>query len=327
MACYTQLNHTQITHFLTTYQLGDLIDYQGISAGVENTNYFVTTKSAGEASNDHVLTLFEDLPYDELPYFIALAEHLVSRGVSVPAPLRDRTAKALQSLAEKPALLLPRFQGAPLKRPQINAYICAQVGKELGMLHKAGRDFSHHRQAHRGYEWWTQLAPKIGSLLRDNEAELLQQSIDAYQTFLEAGPALPIGVIHGDLFHDNVLFDGHRLSAIIDLYNACTDYLLFDVAVAVNDWCITDDGHIKQDLFEAFIAAYRVVRPFTEVEYEHWDLMLQTAAMRFWLSRLEAKYQLLKQDKVSDDTGLKDPQAFKNILMLRKQYSHSLQGV
>ena len=324
MAVYTQLSHTQIADYLEPFNLGELVSFKGISGGVENTNYFITTQVPGQPKHDSVLTLFEDLGYDELPYFVSLTDHLVEHGVTVPAPLRDEFGVALKRLADRPTLLFPRFAGDHLPRSAITAEACAIMGRELAQLHKAGLSFDLQRHAHRGQTWWTELGPRASQCLSAAEGELLIAAINAYQAMLQEGVDLPKGVVHGDLFHDNALFDGTSFSATIDVYNACTDYLLYDVAITVNDWCIAGNGTIREDLYQAFIEAYHQVRPFTSAEAEYWSMMLQTAAMRFWLSRLETYHGLDSHQREEGVTVLKDPDAIRDILILRQQHQHAL---
>jgi homoserine kinase type II len=324
MAVYTQLDQQQIADYLDPFNLGELVGFKGISGGVENTNYFVTTQVPGQPKHDHVLTLFEDLGYDELPYFVALTEHLVEHGVTVPAPLRDEFGTALRRLAARPALLFPRFAGDHLPRSAISPNTCAMMGQQLASLHKAGQSFDLQRQAHRGQDWWTELGPRAAACINAEEADLLLATINIYQDMLQTGIELPRGVIHGDLFHDNALFEGEQFSAIIDLYNACDDFLLYDVAVAVNDWCINGDGSINEALYQAFLEAYHQTRPFTKAEAEYWFIMLQAAAMRFWLSRLETYHSLDSHQRDAGVTVLKDPDAIRDILRLRQQNQHLL---
>ncbi len=324
MAVYTQLSHTQVSGYLGPFNLGELVTFKGISGGVENTNYFVTTQQSGQPKHEYVLTLFEDLGYEELPYFVALTEHLVKREIIVPAPLRDESGVALKKLAERPALLFPRFGGDHLPRSAITPQVCATIGAQLGAMHKAGEDFDLHRQAHRGPTWWNELGPRAAQCISQEDASLLLNAIQAYQDMLQDNADLPTSVIHGDLFHDNALFDGPNFSAIIDVYNACNDFMLYDVAVTVNDWCITADGHIRDDLYTALTEAYHEVRPFTTTEANYWSMMLQTAAMRFWLSRLETYHGLDNHHREEGVTVLKDPDAIRDILMLRHQHQHPL---
>jgi homoserine kinase type II len=324
MAVYTHLSSAQISAYLAPFSIGELVAFKGISGGIENTNYFVTTHIAGQPEQDYVLTLFEDLSYEELPYFVDLTEHLVAKGVTVPAPLRDAQGRALSRLADKPTLLFPRFAGDHLARSEIGAAHCAIMGAELASLHIAGQDFTTQRHSHRGPAWWNHLGPRAAQYIGEEDATMLMMAIGQYDVMVSQEPAMPNGVIHGDLFHDNALFNQSQLSATIDLYNASNDFLLFDVAIAVNDWCITPDGAIDAALYDAFLQAYAAVRPFNEAEQKYWNAMLATSAMRFWLSRLETYHGLDSHQREAGVTVIKDPDVLRDILRQRMLVVHKL---
>jgi homoserine kinase type II len=324
MAVYTHLSSTQISAYIAPFNLGDLVDLKGISGGIENTNYFVTTQIKGQPQQDFVLTLFEDLSYDEIPYFVDLTEHLVTNNVTVPAPLRDQDGIALSLLANKPTLLFPRFAGDHLARSEIGVSECAIMGCELARLHLAGQKFTTVRHSHRGQEWWHELGPRAAECIDGEDATMLMMAIGQYDAMQAQQPNLPTGVIHGDLFHDNVLFNQGQLSATIDLYNASNDYLLFDVAITVNDWCIAPDGSIDHALYDAFLQAYAQVRAFNTAEKQYWNAMLIAAAMRFWLSRLETYHGLDSHQREEGVTVLKDPNTFRDILSHRMQQFQQL---
>ena len=324
MAVYTHLSSAQISTYIAPFNLGDLVDFKGISGGIENTNYFVTTQIKGQPQQDFVLTLFEDLSYDELPYFVDLTEHLVVKNVTVPAPLRDKDGTALSILSNKPALLFPRFAGDHLARSEIGVNECAIMGRELARLHVAGQEFTTVRHSHRGQKWWNELGPRAAQYIDGADATMLMMAIGQYDAMQTQQPDLPMGVVHGDLFHDNALFNHGQLSATIDLYNASNDYLLFDVAVTVNDWCIAPDGSIDPSLYDAFLQAYAQVRVFNSAEQQYWNAMLVAAAMRFWLSRLETFHGLDSHQREEGVTVLKDPNVFKDILSHRMQHFHQL---
>jgi homoserine kinase type II len=324
MAVYTHLSSAQISAYIAPFNLGDLVDFKGISGGIENTNYFVTTQIQGQPPQDFVLTLFEDLSYDELPYFVDLTEHLVINKVTVPAPLRDKHGTALSLLADKPALLFPRFAGDHLARSEIGVSECAIMGRELARLHLAGQQFTTVRHSHRGQQWWNELGPRAAECIDGEDATMLMMAIGQYDAMQAQQPDLPTGVVHGDLFHDNVLFNKGQLSATIDLYNASNDYLLFDVAITVNDWCIAPDGSIDPALYNAFLQAYAQVRAFNLAEQQYWNAMLVAAAMRFWLSRLETYHGLDAHQREEGVTVLKDPNVFRDILSHRMQQFQQL---
>jgi homoserine kinase type II len=304
--------------------LGPLVEFSGIANGIENTNYFVTTGLPDQPYHDYVLTLFEDLQYQELPYFIALTAHLVSHGVTVPSPVLDAHGQALKQLAGKPALLLPRFAGQHLTRENITPAICTCIGTVLAQLHQAGQSFILQRQSHRGHRWWQRLGPMVAAHLPVAESILLMETIDDYRDLLKTQPELPTGVIHGDLFHDNALFYQGKLSAIIDIYNASTDYLLFDVAIAVNDWCIDANGCLVDNLANTLLLSYHQQRPFTLTEVQYWPRLLAVAAMRFWLSRLESSLGFNAHQQQNGMTTHKDPNTFRDILIDHRKQCHQL---
>ena len=324
MAVYTHLSSDQISAYIAPFNLGELVDFKGISGGIENTNYFVTTQIKGQPLQDFVLTLFEDLSYDELPYFVDLTDHLVVNNVTVPAPLRDEDGASFIMLSDKPALLFPRFAGDHLARSEIGVNECGIMGRELARLHVAGQEFKTERHSHRGQPWWNELGPRAAQCIGGADATMLMMAIGQYDAMQTQQPDLPMGVVHGDLFHDNALFHHGQLSATIDLYNASNDYLLFDVAITVNDWCIAPDGSIDPSLYDAFLQAYTQVRAFNSAEKQYWNAMLIAAAMRFWLSRLETFHGLDSHQREEGVTVLKDPDVFKDILTHRMQQFHQL---
>ncbi|WP_207060709.1 homoserine kinase [Motiliproteus sp. SC1-56] len=311
MAVYTQLERATLEAFLSDYSLGELARFEGIEGGIENTNYFVDTLQDGQTRR-FVLTLFEELSQDEMPFFVELTAYLAERGLPVPAPLKDRHGIALKTLARRPALLLPRFAGRSLVNP--GPEHCAQIGEALGRFHVAGRDFFITRQAHRGVFWWRRESHNVAAHLSADDAALLQQEVALFDHLREQSLDLPQGVIHGDLFHDNALFDAGRLSAIIDLYNACTGYLLYDLAIVANDWCIGEDSAFDPQRLQALLQAYNGVRPFTPGEHQAWPILIRTAAMRFWLSRLISQYGL-EETRYEGEQVVKDPDVLKRILL------------
>lgn len=310
MAFYTTLTAEQVTSFIEPYDLGDLVSFEGIDGGIENTNYFVTTENeAGQQT--YVLTLFEEIGLKELPYFKRLTTHIADSGLPVPAPLKDRDDKVMKTLADRPALLFRKFPGKQINQP--DASHCAQMGRMLGKIHTAARYFPLMREAHRGPRWWEEESQRVIPHLKDEDAALLKTQVDDYKAVTQQGWELPQGTIHGDLFVDNVLFVDGKMSAVIDFYNACTGYLIFDVAVAVNDWCVDKEGKVIEELASAFIRAYAEERPFTDDEQAAWPLMLRTAAMRFWLSRLITFHRLEDQDYEAERV-IKDPDEYRRIL-------------
>ncbi len=304
MSVYTPVGRAELESFLRHYDLGALVDFEGISAGIENTNYFVTT-TAGE----FVLTLFEALSAEELPYFLDLMAYLAEHGVPSAHPMPDEQGRYLRTLNGKPAALVRRLPGHNVEAP--NPVQCAELGKAVGHMHVVGQDFPGRRDNPRGPHWWAETAAKVLPRLAPDAARLLEAEL-AFQR-QHAHDALPRGVIHADLFRDNALFVGDRLTGIIDFYYACNDVLLYDVAVTVNDWCTTDTGELDSPRLDAFLDAYRQERDFTAAERAAWPVMLRAAALRFWLSRLQD--QLFPRE--GELTHIKDPDVFRQILERR----------
>ncbi|MEH6576167.1 MAG: homoserine kinase [Amphritea sp.] len=316
MAVYTCVSSDDLKLFLTEFDLGELVDYQGIEGGIENTNYFVTLKNAQGEPCEYVLTLFEELNQEEMPFFVELTTWLAERNIQVPYPLQDSNGIALKNLHNRPALLQPRFQGHHLET--LKPEHCAQIGTALAQLHNAGRDFYLKRQAHRGVFWWRREASHLAHKLSAADALLLQDEVKLFDQLREQPWQLPMGAIHGDLFYDNALFVDDKLSAILDIYNACTGYLLYDLAIVANDWCVNTDGSVDTARETALLEAYAAVRPFEENEYLAWPQLVRTAAMRFWLSRLIPWLDENSEQK------LKDPDELRQILLGRIEHPGSL---
>ncbi len=314
MSVYTTVTADELRAWLRGYAVGELIELRGIAAGIENTNYFVTT-----TGGRHVLTLFEKLTAQELPYYLNLMAHLAERGVPSAHPVADRAGNYLGTLNGKPAALVAFLEGSDVTAPA--AAHCAAVGAVLARLHLAGQSYGAAMDNPRGPKWWKAVMPDILPFLSAEDAALLSAEV-RFQS-LRRFPDLPRGVIHADLFRDNVLFAGDRVAGVIDFYFACTDALLYDVAIAVNDWCITADGALDAARTRAFLAAYAAVRPYTSTEHGAWPVMLRAGALRFWVSRLY-DFHLPRPGEL---THAKDPAHFRRILELRIRDEQSLPGL
>ena len=277
MSVYTTVTEAELTIWLGDYSLGKLLDLQGIASGIENTNYFVTT-----SNGRFVLTLFEKLSADELPFYLNLMAHLARHGIPCPAPVANRHNQFLGVLNDKPACIVSRLTGKSTAAP--NPVQCAAMGAMLGQMHIAGMSFSQVMPNPRGAAWRSTTAPLVRPFVSDEQADLLEIEIalHAQQDLLP----LPQGLIHADLFRDNVLLIDDCIGGLIDFYFACTDALLYDVAITVNDWCMNADGRLDLERTQSFLRAYHSVRPFEASEQAGWSLMLRLAALRFWLSRL-----------------------------------------
>lgn len=317
MAVYTQLDTEDIKQLLSDYDLGALDSFKGIDGGIENTNYFVTLSSEDKKS-EYVLTLFEELSYEELPYFIELCQWLSDRNVPVPYAIQDRNGIGLKKVKNRPAALQPRFSGSHVTQQNLTAEHCASIGKILAQFHVAAQDFYLQRQAHRGVFWWRRESQILGPKLGSADQSILIDEVEKFDRLREQPGNIPLGTIHGDLFHDNALIEGSKVTAVLDLYNAASGYLLYDLAIVANDWCCNADGTIDPLREKALLKAYAEVRPFTSDEYKAWPILTCTAAMRFWLSRLIPWLDHNNEQK------LKDPEELKTILSYRRLYPGQL---
>jgi len=302
MSAYTQITAREMEQFMQRYPCGALVSHKGISEGIENTNYFVDT-----AQGSYVLTVFEWLGRDELPWFIDLMAHVADAGLPCPHPVAARDGGYLQELKGKPAVLITRLRGRTVRDP--DARHCGLVGEALARLHGAMKNFGRRRENGRDIAWFREQGRRLDEHLGARERELLRSEIK-HQAACDFSP-LPGGIIHADLFRDNVMFDGPRLSGLIDFYYACEGSLLYDLAVTVNDWCRCDGGAIAGDRYEALLAGYRKHRALQPAEARAWQDALRRAALRFWLSRLRDR----RFPRRGEITHIKDPGVFHDILL------------
>jgi len=306
MSVYTPVTPDELDAWLTRYALGALVELAPIAAGIENTNYFITTERGR-----FVLTLYERLPSDELPFYLNLMAHLARSGVEVPAPSPDRTGALFSVLNGRPAGLVARIDGTPVTAPC--EADCAEVGSALARLHVAAQRYRARLTNRRGPAWWRQAARTVRPFLGDEQNELLQGEVRFLTGFGKG--TLPKGAIHGDLFCDNVLFANGRVAGIIDFGFAATDFFAYDLAIAVNDWCIGDaaSGSLDAARTKAMVRAYHAVRPLTDDERAQWMALLRAAALRFWVSRLYDLYL----PRPGELTHAHDPTPFERILRAR----------
>jgi len=304
MSVFTPVTPAQLSVWLEHYRLGTLVEMQGIAAGIENTNYFVTT-----TGGRYVLTLFEKLTPVELPFYLGLMSHLAQHGIPSPAPATDTSGQLFSGLNGKPAALMSRLQGEAITAP--TPAHCAELGRTLAAIHLAGQSYPGKLDNPRGPRWWSEAAPKVSPFLDASRAALLRSELEFQARNRREN--LPRGAIHADLFRDNVLFAGARIGGVIDFYFAGIDCLLFDVAVTLNDWCVQAGGEIDAPRAHALLAAYHAGRPFAAPEREAWPVMLRAAALRFWLSRLYDFYL----PRAGELVHAHDPEHFHRILELR----------
>ena len=286
MAVYTEVPQDEAAALLRELQLGELTALRGIQGGIENTNYFATTVLDG-AETEHVLTVFERLGFEQLPYYLRLMKHLAQKGIPVPEPAANTKGEILHRLQGKPAAVVNKLAGHSELRPSV--VHCEAVGAMLARMHLAGQDFAMQQPNLRGLAWWNETVPVVLPHLSDDQAILIRGEL-AYQNHVAAQPAfkaLPHGPVHADLFRDNVMFEGEQLTGFFDFYFAGVDTWLFDLAVCLNDWCIDlPTGTHDAERAMRMLDAYQAVRPLTAAERELLPAMLRAGALRFWISRL-----------------------------------------
>jgi len=303
MSVYTTVSAEDLDAWLARYAVGARAELAPIASGIENTNYFVTT-----TKGRYVLTLYERLPPEDLPFYLNLMAHLAKSGCEVPAPEPDRTGALFSILNGKPAGLVARVDGAPVDDP--DAARCRAVGEALGRLHVASQGYRARLTNRRGPAWWRQAARAVRPFLTPDQNAAIEAELAFQQGWGKL--RLPKGAIHADLFVDNVLFDDERVAGIIDFGFAATDFLAYDIAIAVNDWC-DEDGALDADRVAAFLAGYHAVRPLSDDERAQWPGLLRAAALRFWLSRLYDLYL----PRPGELTHAHDPGRFERILRAR----------
>jgi homoserine kinase type II len=290
MAVFTEVSDGEAGELVRALQLGEMRELRGIHGGIENTNYFLTT-SQGE----YVLTLFERLTFEQLPFYLHLMKHLAQRGIPVPEPQAlpgsasadNPDGRLLHTVCGKPAAVVDKLRGHSELSP--TPAHCAAVGEMLARMHLAGRDFPRNQPNLRGLPWWNETVPVVLPHVDEAQAALLRSEL-AFQNHIAQGSAyaaLPRGPVHADLFRDNVMFEDGRLTGFFDFYFAGVDSWLFDIAVCLNDWCIDlPSGANDEARADAFLRAYAAVRPLAAAERRLLPAMLRAGALRFWISRL-----------------------------------------
>jgi homoserine kinase type II len=299
MAVFTAVTLDDLTQWMKQFPLGQAVALKGIASGIENSNFFLTTER-GAQRTEYVLTVFENLDFDQLPFYLQLMRHLAERGIPVPAPVANAAGELVVPLRGKPAAIVSKLEGSSQMDPQ--PVHCADVGAMLARMHLAASDFPMRQPNLRGLDWWQATMPQVLPYLSAENARLLQDEV-AFQTAFAAGPTyaqLQRGPVHADLFRNNVMFVGERLTGCFDFYFA-----------GVDNWCIDlDSGKLDVARTNALLASYRAVRPFTAAEDAAWQPMLRAAALRFWLSRLYDFYVPREAEMLTPH----DPTHFERIL-------------
>lgn len=313
MAVFTSVSDDDAKRLLANYQVGDLVALNGIPAGIENTNYFLST-----TQGEYVLTLFEVLTHQQLPFYVELMHWLAQKGLPTPLPQTRLDQTRISALHEKPSIIVTKLPGQWVSDP--SPAHCELAAQTMARLHLAAQDFPIKQPNLRGLDWLQKTAPLVTEFISSQQSDLLITALDQQVTLRGSGRLenLPKGPAHCDYFRDNVLFagtpDNPVMGGVIDFYFAGCDYWLFDIAVAVNDWCIDrSTGQLLTDKTLAWLRSYHDIRPLTQGELELWPQMLQAAALRFWISRLFDFYR----PRPAETLKPHDPTHFERILRTR----------
>ena len=316
MAVFTEVSFDEAAAFLNALNLGQLQSIKGAAGGIENTNYFVDTDQG-----HYVLTLFERLTFEQLPYYLHLMKHLAARGIPVPDPAANDKGEILHRLKGKPTAVVNKLRGHSELAP--TPAHCAAVGEMLARMHLAGLDYPRQQPNLRGLAWWNETVPVVLPHLTPEQRSLILGEL-AYQNHVAASSAcrsLPRGAVHADLFRDNVMFEDGRLTGFFDFYFAGCDTFLFDIGVCLNDWCIDlASGAQDSARSDAFVAAYESVRRLTAQERTLLPPMQRAGALRFWISRLW-DFHLPRDAAV---LKAHDPGHFEHVLRQRLAHPYTL---
>lgn len=316
MAVFTEVSFDEAAAFLNALNLGQLQSIKGAAGGIENTNYFVDTDQG-----HYVLTLFERLTFEQLPYYLHLMKHLAARGIPVPDPAANDKGDILHRLKGKPTAVVNKLRGHSELAP--TPAHCAAVGEMLARMHLAGLDYPRQQPNLRGLAWWNETVPVVLPHLTPEQRSLILGEL-AYQNHVAASSAcrsLPRGAVHADLFRDNVMFEDGKLTGFFDFYFAGCDAFLFDIGVCLNDWCIDlASGARDSARSDAFVAAYQGVRRLTAQERTLLPAMQRAGALRFWISRLW-DFHLPREAAV---LKAHDPGHFERVLRQRLAHPYTL---
>lgn len=308
MAVFTPLTQADVSNLLSHYDYGTLQSIQGIEAGVTNSNFTVTT-----TTGTYILTLFEELTHQQIPFFIHLNDHLANAGLPCARTLRDKTGNAIHTLAHKPAIFMTFLPGE--SREILNTIHIEAMGYQLAAMHRATQQYPHCHPNTRGPAWHQQATQRLLPILNEEDKSLLLSEM-TYQEKQDYS-SLPRGVIHADFFRDNVFFQGDTLSGLIDFYYSCNDYFLLDVAIVANDWCLNEAELPDPHKVHALLQAYKKDSPRSVHTPQQWNALLRAAALRFWLSRLLDYYFTPSGEMVP----VKNPDPMKRILLFWRSSS------
>jgi len=306
MAVYTSINSSDLSEWFKKFNIKNFVDFKGISSGVTNSNYVIFMPHS-----NYILTIFEHNSIEELPFYVELMTYLAKENFLCPRPIEDNSGQALGLLKDKPALMVSFLDGKEISIRDSKS--CYLVGKYLARLHLTTNNFPQSNKNTRSLGWISDMYLNLKENLSLEERSIIELEINYHKKIDKI--ELPEGIIHGDLFRDNVLFFNDKVSGFIDFYYSCNERFIYDLAIAINDWCIDDDGKINTSMCSGFIKGYQSERMLTDNENHYFNSALRLAALRFWLSRLEDFYNVKK----GEITSIKDPNHFKNILVDRQR--------
>jgi homoserine kinase type II len=304
MAVYTSINSSDLSEWFKKFKFKDFVDFKGISSGVTNSNYLIFMPHS-----KYILTIFEHNSIEELPFYVDLMTYLANENFLSPRPIENNSGQALDILKEKPALMVSFLDGIEVAIRDSKS--CYSVGKYLAKLHLITNNFPQSNKNTRGLSWMSDIYLNLKKYLSLEDQKIIELEINYHKKIDKV--ELPEGIIHGDLFRDNVLFLNDKVSGFIDFYYACNDKFIYDIAIAMNDWCIDEDGKINKLMYLDFIKGYQSERELTDNEHKYLNAALRLAALRFWLSRLDDFHNM----KEGEITSTKDPNHFKDILIDR----------
>jgi len=305
MAVYTSINSNNLSEWLKEFKFKDFVDFKGISSGVTNSNYLIIMPDL-----NYILTIFEHNNIEELPFYVDLMTYLATNNFLCPKPIENNSGQGLGLLKNKPALMVSFLEGKEITGR--NAKSCYSVGQYLAKLHLITNNFPQSNKNTRGLGWMSAMHSNLKEYLTLEDQEIIELEINYHKELDKV--ELPEGIIHGDLFRDNVLFLNDKVSGFIDFYYACNEKFIYDIAIAMNDWCIDEDGKINKIMYLEFIKGYQLERKLTDNEQHYLNSALRLAALRFWLSRLEDFHKM----KDGEITSIKNPSHFKDILLDRQ---------
>jgi homoserine kinase type II len=312
MSVYTLIQSPDLAPLLQAYGLGDVVALVPIQGGIENSNYFLTVQ-APDGPRELVLTLFEELAPEDAAFLPPLLAHLHQAGVPVAAPLATRDGRYQPGFRGKAVQIAPRLRGRHVEAPA--AVECEAMGRTLAALHRALGGYELHRANAHGAGWWHEVAARWRPQLPEMDAELLGLTLADFDQLTQRMGELPRGLIHGDLFRDNTLFDGNTVSGVLDFSEAAEDYLLLDIAITMNDFCRAWPGiGLRLTSARAFIAGYESLRALTPDEREAMPIFLAIAAMRFWLSRLDINARNQAEGRQGEHVLEKDPKEMRDMM-------------